>query len=216
MYIWYISHVYGKIHMYHIFYMKCTVLLVFSCVFTVFSLQKHELLVHFTWIYQNTHVPYILHEMHCFASVVMCFHCVSLQKHVLLVHITYIYWNTHVLYILHEVHCFASVFMSFHYVFTAEKCTFGTFHLYTKIHMYHIFYMKCTVLLVFSFVFTVFSLQKHVLLVHFTWIYQNTHVPYILHEMHSFASVFTVFSLQKHMLLVHFTCIPKYRCTIYS
>jgi hypothetical protein len=150
---WYILHEFTKIHIYHIFYMKCRVLLVFSCVLTVFSLQEHVLLVHITCIYWNTHVPYILHEMQCFAYVFMCFH----------------------------------------YVLTKETCTFGTFHLYTKIHMYHIFYMRCTVLLVFSCAFTVFLLQKHVLLVHFTWIYQNTHVPYILHKMHSFVSVFMCF-----------------------
>jgi hypothetical protein len=119
---------YTEIHISHTFYMKCTVLLVFSCVFTVFSLQKHVLLVHFTCIYQNTHVPYVLHEMHSFASVLMCFHC----------------------------------------LFTAETCIFRTFHMYTKIHMYHIFFVKCTVLLWFSCVFTKFSLQKHVVLVHLT------------------------------------------------
>jgi hypothetical protein len=163
--------------MYHIFYMKCTVLLVFLCVFTVFSLQKHELLVDFTWIYQNTHVLYILHKMHSFASVFMCFHCRNMN-----------FW-----YISHE---------------------------YTKIHMYHIFYMKCTVLLVFSCVFIVFLLQKHEFLVHFTWIYQITHVPYILHEMHSFASVFICF----HCVFTAETCTfgkfhmytSKYTCTIYS
>jgi hypothetical protein len=137
----------------HVFYMKCTVLLVFSCVFTVILLQKHVLLVHLTCLYQNTHETCILHEMHSFASV----------------------------------------FMYFHYVFTARTCSFGKFHMYTKIHMYHIFFIKDTVLLVFLCVFTVFLLQKHVLLEHFTCIYQNTHVPYILHEMHSFASVFMCF-----------------------
>jgi hypothetical protein len=113
MYFWYISHVYTKIHMYHIFYMKCTPLLVFSWIFTVFSLQKHVLLIHFTCLYQNTHEPCILHEIHSFASILMCFQC----------------------------------------VFTKETCTSSTFHMYTKIHMYHIFYMKCTVLLVFSLCF---------------------------------------------------------------
>jgi hypothetical protein len=80
MYFLYISHVYTKIHMNHIFYMKCTVLLVFSCVFTVILLQKHVILVHVTCIYQNTHVPIILHEIHSFASIFMCFHCVFTAK----------------------------------------------------------------------------------------------------------------------------------------
>jgi hypothetical protein len=90
------------------------------------------------------------------------------------------------------MHSVASFFICFHCVFTLETRTFGTFHMYTKIHMYHIFYMKCTVLLVFCCVFTVFSLQTHVLL-HISHLYQNTHVPYILHEMHSFAIVFMCF-----------------------
>jgi hypothetical protein len=101
---------YTKIHMYHILYMKCTVLLVFSCVFMcfhVFSLYfqcRNMYFIYISHVYQNTHVPYIIHEMHSFASVFMCFHvfscvflcfhCVltvfSLQKHVLLVHFTYI------------------------------------------------------------------------------------------------------------------------------
>jgi hypothetical protein len=208
-------HLYTKIHMYHIFYMKCTVLLLFSCVFTVFYLQKHVLLVHFTYIpkytctiystwnaqfclcfhvfslcfycrnmyfwyishvyKKHTHVPYILHEMHNFASVFMCFHCVfcvfSIQKHVLLVHFTcitkytctiYSTWNAQFCFCFHVFSlCFHCRNMYFWYIS----------HVNTKIHMYHIFYMKCTVLLVFLCVFTVFSLQKHVLLVHVTCIY---------------------------------------------
>jgi hypothetical protein len=133
------------------------VLLVFWCVFIGFSLQKHVSLVHFTCIPKKLHISYILHEMHSFGSVSLCFHC----------------------------------------VFNAETCTFGIFHLYTKIHMYHIFYMKCTNLLVYSCVFTVFSLCFYCRNMYFLYIsnvYQNTHVPYILHEMHSFASVFMCFN----------------------
>jgi hypothetical protein len=145
----------------------------------------------------------------------MFFHC----RNMYFWFISHVYQNTHVPYILHKIHNFVSVFMSFHCVFTAETCTFGTFYMYTKIHFYHIFYMKCTVLLVFSCVFTVFSLQKHVLLVHFTCIYQNTLLPYILHEMNSFASVFMcfhcVFTAETCGFCV-FICIPKYTCTIYS
>jgi hypothetical protein len=163
--------------MYHIFYMKCTVLLVFSCVYTVFLLQKHELLVHFTWIYQNSHIPYILHENHCFASVFMCFHCRKMYF------------------------CYIS-------------------HINIKMHMYHIFYMKCTVLLVFICVSTVVSLQKHVHLVHFTCVCQNTHVPYILHEMHSFASVFMclycVFTAETWNFGTFHMNLPKFTYTIYS
>jgi hypothetical protein len=176
-YFWYISLVYSKIHMCHIFNMKCTVLLEFSCVFTVSSLQKHVLLVHYTCIYQNTHVPYIQHEMHSFASFFMCFHCRN---------------------------------MSFSYIS----------HVYIKILNYHIFKMKCKDLLVFSCVFTVFLLQKHVLLVHFTFIYQNTHVTYIQHEMQSFASVFMcyhfVFSAETCTFGTFHIFIPKYTSNIYS
>jgi hypothetical protein len=188
---WYISHEFTKIHIYHIFYMKCTVFLVFSCGFSVFSLLKHELLVHFTWIYQNTHIPYILHKMHCFARVFMCFHCIFtaetctfgtfymyIPKYSCTIYST---WNAQ----------FCKCFHVFSLCFYCRNMKLWYFsHEFTKIHMYQIFYMKCTVLLVFSCIFTVFLLQKHELLVHFTWIYQNTHVPYILHEMHCFASVF--------------------------
>jgi hypothetical protein len=104
---------YTKIHMYHIFYMIFTVLLGFSCAFTVFSLQKHEFWVHFTWIYQNTQVLYILHEMHCFASVFnvlsMCFYC----RNMYFWYISHVYQNTHITYILHEMHSFASFFTVF-------------------------------------------------------------------------------------------------------
>ena len=115
--------------------------------------------------------------MHCFSSVFMCFHVFSLCFHYRNMYFWYmvhVYKNTHVPYFIHEMHCFASVFMCFYCVFTAEKCTFGTFHMYTKIYMCNTLYMKCTVLLMFSYVFTVFSLQKHVLLVHFTCIQKYT------------------------------------------
>jgi hypothetical protein len=145
---------------------------------------------------KNTHVPYILHEMHSLASVFMCFHCVFTAEpwsfgtfhmwipkctwniystwkaqfcycfHVISLcfyyrnmhfwYILHVYQNTHVKYILHEMHSFASVFICLHCVFTAHTCTFGTFQIYTKIHMYSIFYMKCTVLLVFSCVLLCF------------------------------------------------------------
>jgi hypothetical protein len=110
---WYILHVYTKIHMYDLFYMKCTVLLVFSCIFTVFSLQKHVLLVHFTCIYQNTHVPYILNGIHSFASVFICFHCVFYCRNMYFWYISHVYQNTSVQYILHKMHSFVSVFIKF-------------------------------------------------------------------------------------------------------
>jgi hypothetical protein len=125
-------------------------------------------------VYQNTHVPYIIHEMHSFASVFMCYHCVFTAEPCTF-GTYYMYTKKkHVSYIIHNMHSFASVFMCFYFVFTAETCTFGTFHVFTKIHMCHILYMKCTVLLVFLCVFTVFSLQKHVLLEQFTCILKYT------------------------------------------
>jgi hypothetical protein len=130
-------------------------------------------------------------------------------------YISHVYLKTHLPYILHEMHSFASVLMCFICVFTAETCNFNTFQMYTKIQIYHIFYMKCTVLLVFSCVFTVFLLQKHVLLVHFTCIPKYTCTIYSTWN-EQLCLYFNVFSLQKHILLVHFTCIPKYTYTIYS
>jgi hypothetical protein len=134
-------------------------------------------------------------------------------------YILHVYQNTNVPYIQHEMHSFVSVFMCFYCVFTAETISFGTFHMLTKIHMYHIFYMKDTVLLVFSCVFTVFLLQKHVIFCTFHMYIPKYTLPYILHEMHSFASVFMcfhcVFTAETCGFCV-FTCIPKYTCTIYS
>jgi hypothetical protein len=153
--------------------MKWTVLLVFSCVFTVFSLQKHVFFVHFTCIPKYTCTIYSSWN----AQFCYCFHVFSLYFHCRNMYFWYIwhvYQNTHVPYILYEMHRFANVFVCIHCVFTEERCIFGLFHLYTKIQMYHTFYMKCTVLLVFSCVFTLFLLQKHVFLVHFTCIPKYT------------------------------------------
>jgi hypothetical protein len=120
-------------------------------------------------------------------------------------YISHVYQNTHVPYILHEMHSFASVFKCFHCIFTAETCTFGSFPMYTKMHMYHIFYMKCTVLLVFSCVFTVFSLQKHVLSVHFTCILKYTCTIYSTWNA-QFCQWFYVFSLCFHWRNMWFLC----------
>jgi hypothetical protein len=131
-------HMYTKIHMYYIFYMKCTVLLLFSCVFTA------ETCTFGTFqMYTKIHMKHIFY-MKCTVKLVfsyvffLCFHC----KHMYFWCILHVYKNTHVPYILHQMHSFASVFMCFHCVFTVETRTFGTFHMYTKIHMCHILYMK--------------------------------------------------------------------------
>jgi hypothetical protein len=195
-YFWYILHVNTKPHIYHVFYMKCTVFLVFSCVFTVFLLQKHVLLVHFTCIYQNSHVPYILHHMHSFASVFMCLHFRNM----------YFWYILHVYTRIHMYHIFyikCTVLLVFLCVFTAEICTLGIFHMYTRIHMYHIYYMKCTVLLVFLLVFTVFLLQKHVLLVHFTCIPKYTCTIYFTWNA-QFSKCFHVFLLCLHCRNMYF------------
>jgi hypothetical protein len=121
-------------------------------------------------MYTKIHMYHILHMKCTVLLVFSCFLIVfSLQKYVFLVHFKCIQKYSCIIYYT-WMHSFASVFMCFHCLFTAETCAFGTFHVYTKIHMCHILYMKCTVLLVFLCVFTVFSLQKHVLLVHFTCI----------------------------------------------
>jgi hypothetical protein len=153
-YFWYISHIYTKIYMYHIFFIKCIV----------------------------------------FSSVFMCVHCVFIAAtftfgtfHIYIPKYTctiYPTWNAQFCWFFHVC------LLGFH---CRNICFWYISHVYTKIHMYHIFYMKCTVLLVFSCFFTVFSMQKHVLLVHFTCIYQNTHKSYILHEIHSFVCVFMSF-----------------------
>jgi hypothetical protein len=135
--------------------MKCIVLLVFhvfSLCFTVFSQQKHVLLVHFKWN-QNTLVPYDLHEMLSVSIVFMCFHC----RNMYFWYISHFYQNTHVPYILRQMHSFASVFRCFHCVFTVfslqKHVLLVHFTCIQKIHMYNIFYTKFTVLLVFSLCF---------------------------------------------------------------
>jgi hypothetical protein len=154
--------------------MKCTVFQVFPCVFNVFSLQKHVLLVYFTCIQKYTCTIYKTWNSQffkCFHVFLMCFHC----RNMYFWYISHVYKNTH-----HVLNMKCTVLLVFSYVFTAETFTFGKFNIYTKIHMYHIFYMKCTVLLAFSCDFTVFSLQKHILLVHFTCIQKYTFTIYYI------------------------------------
>jgi hypothetical protein len=63
---------YTGLQLYHTYIMKCTILLVFSCVFTAETCSFFNIL----HLYTYTDVPHINHEMHCFASDLMCFHCV--------------------------------------------------------------------------------------------------------------------------------------------
>jgi hypothetical protein len=70
----------------------CTVLYprnaLFCLCFYVFSRSFHCRNMYFwciSHVHKNTHVPYFIHEMHCFASVFTKF---LLQKHVLLIHFT--------------------------------------------------------------------------------------------------------------------------------
>jgi hypothetical protein len=66
----YISHVLTKIHMYNILDIKYTVLLVFFCVFTMFSLQKHVFLVNFTCIQKFTFTIYYMVYVHVYEYMV--------------------------------------------------------------------------------------------------------------------------------------------------
>jgi hypothetical protein len=174
--IYRLFYMYTRIHMYHTWNMKCTVLLVFSSVFTVFWQEKHVLFVHFICFKKYTcTILYRWNALFC-----KCFHLFWLFSHLRnkkLWYISHVYKNTHVPFFIHEMHCFASVFT----VFTLQKqVLFGIFYMYTRIHMYHTLYMRCTLLLVFSYVFTVFSLQKHLLLIHFTCIPKYTCTIYYI------------------------------------
>jgi hypothetical protein len=149
-------HMYTRKHMYHTLYMKCTVFQVFSCVFFMFSLEKHVILVHLH-VYKKTHVSYFRHEMHCFLSVFISFYCVFTSE-------TCIFGTFHMFKRKHmypTLYMKFTVFQVFSLCFTAEACNFDTFYTYTRKHMYHTLYMKCTVFHVFSYVFTVFSLSFH-------------------------------------------------------
>jgi hypothetical protein len=121
-----------RLHMYRTLYIKCTVLLVFLLSFH----WRNMYFCYISHVHKITHVRYFIHEMHCFVSVFMCFHC----RNIYFSYISHAHKNTHEPYFIHEMHCFASVFMCFHLVFTAETCTFGTFNMNTRIHMYHKFY----------------------------------------------------------------------------
>jgi hypothetical protein len=107
--------------------------------------------------------------------------------------ISHLYQNTHVPYILDEMHSFASVFMCFHCVFTAETFTFGTFHMYIPEYTLTIYstwnaqFCKC------FYGFLLCFHRRNMYFWYISHVYQNTHVLYILHEMHSFASVFISF-----------------------
>jgi hypothetical protein len=91
--------------------------------------------------------------------------------------------------------------------------------MYTKIHMYNVFYMKCPVLLVFSCVSLCFYCKN----INYWYISHEFTKIYIYHIFYMkctvlqvFSCVFTVFSLQKHVFLIHINCIPKYTCNINS
>jgi hypothetical protein len=112
---------YTRIHMYRTLNMKCTVLLVFSCGFTKFSLQKHVLLVHLTCkqVYTCT-VLYTWNALFC-----SCFHVFTLSFHCRNMYFWYIslkHKNTPVPIFIHEMHWFASVFMCIHVFSLSLHC----------------------------------------------------------------------------------------------
>jgi hypothetical protein len=163
----------------------------FHYVFTLFSLNKHIHLVYFTCIQLHMY-----HTWYTNSTVLLVFSCVftvfSLKKHVLLVYFTWIKK-----YICTILYTWNALFCKCICVFTEKTCTFGIFHMDTKIHMYNTLYMKCIVLLAFSCVvmcfhcvFTVSFHWRNILFGYFLHVYQNTHVLYFTHEMHCFASVF--------------------------
>jgi hypothetical protein len=123
-------------HMYHTKYMRCTVLQVFSWVFTEFLLQIHVFLKHFTYSQEYTCI--ILYTWNalfckCFHVFALGFHCRNMD----FCYIQHVYKITHLPFFSYKIHCFASVFLCFYCVFTAEPCTFGTSHMFSRKHMYH-------------------------------------------------------------------------------
>jgi hypothetical protein len=147
--------------------------------------------------YFNTHAPYFVHEISCFASVIMWFHC----KNIYFWYVLHVYQNTHVKYFIHNLIFFSKVFMGFYCVFTAKTFTFSIFFIYTRILMYHSLYMKCNVLLVFSCYFTVYSMYKYVLLVHFTYIQE-----YTCTKLNLLNALFCYFFLYFHCVFTTETC----------
>jgi hypothetical protein len=147
----------------------------FHCIFTAKTCN-------FGTFHLNTRKP-IYHTLYMKCTVFQVFSCVftkfSLEKHVILVNFTCIQENQCIiLYTWNALFlkCFFVFSLCCYCVFTAETCNFGNFHTYTRKHMYHTSYTKCTVFQVFSCVFTVFLMQKHVILVDFTCIQENSFI----------------------------------------
>jgi hypothetical protein len=115
---------YTRIHMYHTIYMKCTVLLVFSCVFKCRNMYFWFLL----HVYKNLHVPYFIHGSHSCCSVFIFFTADTSSFGSF-----YMYTRIHMYHTLF-IECIVPLVFSF--VFTLEQCSFGAFHIYTRIHMY--------------------------------------------------------------------------------
>jgi hypothetical protein len=78
-------------------------------VFLLCFYWRNMYFLYITYVFKNTHVPYLIQKMHCFASVFMCFHC----RNMYFWYISNVYKNKHVPYFIRERHCFASVFMCF-------------------------------------------------------------------------------------------------------
>jgi hypothetical protein len=151
---WYISHVYTKIHMYHILYMKYTVLLVFSCVFTMFSLQNHLLLVHFSCIPKYTCTIYSTWNAQfcsCFHVFSLCFHC----RNINFWYISFKFTRIH----MYHIFCMkCTVLLVFSLCFPCKNIYFWYIsHVYQNTHVPYILHeMHCfaSVFMCFYCVFT--------------------------------------------------------------
>jgi hypothetical protein len=171
--------------------MKCTV---FMCFYCGFYCRNIYFLVYLTCIQEyKCSILYTWNAMFCkcFHVFLQCFDC----KNMYFWYIKHLYKNTHIPHL--DMQCTVlSVFSCVFTVFLLQKhVLFVIFHMNTRIHMYHTFYMQSTVFLVFSCVFTVFLLQKHVFLVDFTWIQEYTCT--ILHTWNAlFWKCFHVFLLR--------------------
>jgi hypothetical protein len=116
---------------------------------------------------------FLIAETYTFRTNYMCFHC----RNMFFLFIFLVFF-----FLLFS---FACVFYMFTLCFIAETCNFCAFYIYTRIHMYHILYMNCTILLIFH-VFTLCSHCRNLYFWYISFVYKNTSVSYFKHQMHCF------------------------------
>jgi hypothetical protein len=187
-------HIYTRLRIKHTWYMKYTVLIVFSCVFSA-----ETCIFGMFYVHTRIHMNNTLYVKCTVASVFMYFYCVLTAQTC-----TFRSINMYTgLQLYHTYNMKCTVLLVFSCVATVETCSyFIIFHLFMYTHVPYIKHeMHC-----FSSIFMCFFLLKMFPFVHFTSLKQ--YICTILYTWNSlfclfFSRVFTVFSLQKQSLCIH-------------